>query len=115
METKNELMLGKNQYRLLMCSRMARLLGKGEIYLDATGPKMFWRMKKAGRTSNVFHSIDEMEFYLECLMESRVRLSPGVVKTLKPEVARRRDVIVDRHNHRTNGSPMVFSSRINRY
>lgn len=112
MENRNELMLDENQHRLLMCGRMAKALDKGEIYLDATGAKMFWRLEKNGRTSNIFHSIDEMEFHLECLLESSVRLNGQ--KGIGPRMRRRADIVFKRHDNRINGTPMMFHSSISR-
>ena len=114
MESRNDLMLDENQHRLLMCYRMAKVLSGREIYLDATGLRMFWRLEKNGRTTNIFHSIDDMEHHLECLMESRSRLRPETCSELEPEVIRRLDVVFNRQTSRTKGMPILFSSKINR-
>ena len=115
MESRNDLMLNENQHRLLMCCRMARALGKGEIHLDATGAKMFWRMEKDGRTLNIFHSINEMESSLEHMLENRFKHENVGNKGLDPRLRRRLEIIHTRHKSRTNDRPMVFSSRTNRY
>lgn len=112
MENRNELMLDENQHRLLMCCRIAKALDKGEIYLDATGTKMFWRLEKNDRTSNIFHSIDEMEQHLECLLESAVRLNGR--RGLSPSIKRRADIVFKRHDYRSNGVPMMFQSSVSR-
>lgn len=114
METKEELMLDENQYRLLMCMRMAKALGLGEIYLDATLHRMHWRMEKDGRVTDVFHSLDEMEVHLERLLENRCRLKPFLAKNMSPQLRRRYETVSLRHSYRTNGTPLVFQSRINR-
>lgn len=106
-------MLNENQHRLLMCMRMAKALGKGEIYLDATGHKMCWRMEADGRPSIVFHSIGEMEEYLEHLLENRWRSRHNHLGHTGREVKRRMIVVRERQRARTNGVPMMFPSRIN--
>ena len=91
-----------------MCCRMAKALGKGEIYLNATTHKMYWYMEKDDRVTGVFRSMDEMEEYLEHLLESRNRVG------LPKEVERRSTLILKRKDARTNGCAMLLSSRINR-
>lgn len=108
METKNDLLLDENQHRLLMCCRMAKVLGKGNIYLNATTHKMHWYMEKGDRITGVFHSISEMEEYLEHLLENRSKI--GLTK----EFERRNSVIRGRRNARTKGTPILSSSKINR-
>lgn len=108
METKNDILLDVNQHRLLMCCRMAKALGKGEVYLNASSHKMYWFMEKDDRITGMFHSIDEMEEYLEHLLENRSRIG------LTREVDRRLSVIKERREHRTNGHAMLFPSRANR-
>ena len=107
METMNELLLDVNQHRLLMCCRMAKALDKGEVFLNAATHKMHWCLEKDGRVTNIFHSMEEMESYLEHLLDNRSRI--GITK----EVARRADVVRKRREYRTNGRPMLFSSRTN--
>ena len=113
METANEILLDENQHRLLICHRMAKALGKGEIFLDATGHKMRWRIEKDDRTTNLFYSIEEMELYLERLLENRYKSSRLELSYIDPRVRRRMSVINERHRSRTNGVPMTFHSRIN--
>ena len=107
-------MLNENQHRLLMCCRIAKALDKGEIYLDATGPRMFWRLEKDERTINVFHSIDEMECYLEHLLESRNRTNRPKYGTMDSSIKRRTNIIYERHESRMTGKPMLFQSQINK-
>lgn len=97
-----------NQHRLLMCCRMAKALGKGEIYLNAATHKMYWYMEKDDRITGIFRSMDEMEEYLEHLLENRSRAG------LPKEVARRSTLILKRKDARTNGYAMLLPSRINR-
>lgn len=97
-----------NQHRLLMCCRMAKALGKGEIYLNATTHKMYLYMEKDDRVTGIFRSMDEMEEYLEHLLENRSRAG------LPKEVARRSSLIHERRAARTNGCTMLLPSRINR-
>ena len=111
METKNEIMLDESQHRLLMCMRMAKALDKGEIFLDATGPRMCWRMGKEDGPDVVFRSIGEMEGYLEHLLENRWRLGHAV--NADRGMARRMAVINERRKARTNGTAMTFPSCIN--
>ena len=61
MENLSDIKLDINQYRLIMCMRMAKAMGKGEIYLDATTHRMRWRMENDGVTTGIFDSIDKME------------------------------------------------------
>lgn len=107
------MLLDENQHRLLMCCRMAKALEQGDIYLDATGAKMFWKMEKEGRPARTFRSIDEMESYLEHLLENRSRTSPTRIRLLEPSVRRRLDIIHARNEYRESGTPLVFNSRIN--
>ena len=113
METRNDLLLSETQHRLLMCMRMAKALGKGEVHLDATTHKMCWKLERHDMVSNVFYSIDEMENYLEHLLENRWRLGARGLGNMDPRVKRRLNVIQERHRSRTNGTPMTFPSRIN--
>lgn len=114
MENLNNIKLDINQHRLIMCMRMAKAMGKGEIYLDATTPKMCWRMEKDGVTTGIFDSIDKMEEYLEHLLENRSRLAADRLDNMHPAVKRRLGVIMERNRSRTNGRSMTFNSRINR-
>ena len=95
-----------------MCCRMARALDKGEIFLDVTG-SMRWRLEKDGTTCNIFYSLDEMEQYFEHLIESRFRFSKLDLGYMDSRIRRRLSVIKQRHDLRTNGTPMTFSSSIN--
>lgn len=110
METRNELLLNENQHRLLMCMRMAKALGVGEIYLDATTHKMHWRLEKEGHSTRRFYSIEEMETHLEHLLENRSRVG---LTGMTPCMKRRAKVMSERQRSRTNGTPMLFQSRIN--
>ena len=104
-------MLDENRHRLLMCMRMAKSLGAGMIYLDATTHRMHWKLEKEGHATRRFHSIDELEAHLEHLLENRSRTGLGnICRTVK----RRAHVISIRESARTNGTPMLFQSRINR-
>lgn len=113
MGTLNEIKLDVNQYRLLVCMRMAKSLGKGEVYLDATSHKMCWKLEKDDRVSGRFHSIDDLESYLEHLLENRSYLSPNGLGNMHPSVRRRMKVVKEREYARTNHVPMTFHSRIN--
>ena len=93
---------------------MAKAMGKGEIYLDATTHRMRWRMEKDGVTTGIFDSIDKMEEYLEHLLENRSRLASDRLDNIHPAVKRRLGVIMERNCSRTNGRSMTFNSRINR-
>ena len=108
METSNDILLDVDQHRLLMCCRMAKALGKGEIHANTTTHKTYWYMEKDDRVTGVFRSMDEMEEYLEHLLESRNRVG------LPKEVERRSTLILKRKDARTNGCAMLLSSRINR-
>lgn len=113
METLNEIKLDVNQHRLLMCMRMAKSLGKGEVYLDATSHKMCWKLEEDDRVSSRFRSIDELERYLEHLLEVRIRIDPKGLDNIHPSVRRRMEVVKERKYARTNHVPMTFHSRIN--
>lgn len=113
METLNEIRMDENQYRLLMCMRMAKSLGKGEVYLDATSHKMCWKLEKDDRVSGRFYSIDELESYLEHLLENRSYLAPNGLGNMHSSVRRRMKVVKERKYARTNHVPMTFHSRIN--
>lgn len=108
METSNDILLDVNQHRLLMCCRMAKALGKGEIHANTTTHKTYWYMEKDDRITGVFHSMEEMEEYLEHLLENRSMAG------LPKEVARRSSLIMKRKDARTNGCAMLLPSRINR-
>lgn len=105
-------MLDENQHRLLMCCRMSRALDLGNVYLDATCPKMRWRIERKGRPHLYFSSIDEMEEHLEYLLEHHPRASKGFCN-MGAEVKRRGRIVLARKNARTIGGAMVFPSRIN--
>ena len=113
MELK-DIMLDENQHRLLMCCRMAQALGQGDIFLDATGYRLCWRMERKGKATNVFYSIDEMECYLEHLLENRWRVGVLGKCATDAEVKRRLDIIKERHSSRTSGERMTLFSRANR-
>lgn len=112
MKTRNDLLLNETQHRLLMCCRMAKSLGQGEVFLDATTHKMSWHIGREGHPDKVFHSLDEMEEYLEHLLENRQRLSCNGLGNMDRNVKRRLTVIHERERSRTNGEPMTFSSKI---
>lgn len=112
METKNDLMLDETQHRLVMCCRMAKALGKGEVFLDLTTPRMCWRIEKNDKVLQTFHSIDDMEEFLENLLEKRYRTN-FMRSQLEPQVARRLNVVEIRKNMRTTGAPMTFHSKVN--
>lgn len=114
MENLSDIRLDVNQHRLIMCMRMAKAMGKGDIYLDATTHRMCWRMENSGVTTGVFDSIDKMEEYLEHLLENRSRLASDRLDCMHPAVRRRLGVITERNRSRTNGRSMTFNSRINR-
>lgn len=109
METRNEILLDENQHRLLMCCRMARALGVGEVYLDATTHKLYWVLEKDGRPVNRFRSMGEMEEHLEHLLENRSRTCCNGLGNMDRNVKRRMQVM----KTRTNVTPMLFHSRIN--
>lgn len=113
METLNEIRMDENQSRLLMCMRMAKHLGKGEVYLDATSHKMCWKLEKDDRVSGRFYSIGELESYLEHLLENRSYLAPNGLGNMHSSVRRRMKVVKERKYARTNHVPMTFHSRIN--
>lgn len=114
MGNNNDLMLKENQHRLVMCGRMARALNKGDIYLDITGPRMRWRIEKEDKVTHTFHSLDDMEEFLEYLLEKAFDRGSGRLN-LEPQVIRRLNVIHAKRNFRTNGTPMVFRSKVNRW
>lgn len=109
----NEFMLDEDRHRLLMCHRMAKALGAGEVYLDLTTHRPHWRIEKNGVCHEQFGSIEEMETFLEHLLENRPKSGCGLGKMPLP-VKLRANVISERKRSRTNGTPMMFSSRINR-
>lgn len=112
METKNDLLLNETQHRLLMCCRMAKSLGQGDIFLDATTHKMCWHIEREGHPDKIFHSLDEMEEYLEHLLMNRQRMSCNGLGNMDRTVKRRMNVIKIRERNRTTGEPMVFFSKI---
>lgn len=109
----NEILLDENQHRLLICCRMAKALGKGEVILDATSHKMCWRMERGDAVTGVFHSQDEMEEYLEHLLENRSKLSHNRLGNTHPAVKRRAQVINERRRAALEGDNMSFHSCIN--
>lgn len=113
MGIRNDLLLDVNQHRLLMCARMAKALEKGEVYLDATTHRMRWKLEKDGVVGNVFDSLDEMEDFLEHLLENRYKSDMCGLGNMDRRVKRRMNVIRERHRSRTNAVPMTFPSRIN--
>lgn len=113
MITRNDILLEENQHRLLMCMRMAKSLGVGEVYLNLATHKPFWYIERNGVCHERFYSMEEMESYLEHLLENRWRPCGGL-GTMSREVKRRYDILTQRRLSRTNGSPMLFPSSINR-
>ena len=111
--TRNEITLDENRHRLLVCHRMAKALGVGEIYLGLTTHRPHWRIEKNGVCHERFHSIEELESYLEHLLESRSK-SKGGCGNMHLSVKLRANVISERKRSRINGAPMMFHSRINR-
>lgn len=112
MVTKNEIMFDENQHRLLMCLRMAKSLGQGEVCLDLTTHKPHWRIEKNGVCHERFYSIGDMEEYLEHLLENLPNAPQGYCR-MSSEVKLRASVVRRRKRFRTNGEPMTFPSRIN--
>lgn len=112
METVKEMMLDENQHRLLMCCRISKALNMGDIYLDATCPKIRWRIERGERPHLHFSSIDKMEEYLERLLENH-SVASGNSSNMDPDVRRRSQILLARRKARTIGGEMVFPSRIN--
>lgn len=113
MEPLSEIRLDENQHRLLMCMRMAKALNQGEVYLDATTHRMCWKIERDEQVTGVFYSIDEMETYLERLLEYRYHYGPNGLGNMSPPVKRRMNVINERRRAQTNGQPMTFYSKVN--
>lgn len=106
------MMLDENQHRLLMCCRISKALNMGDIYLDATYPKMRWRIERGERPNLHFSSIDEMEEYLEHLLENH-SVASGNSCNMDPDVRRRARIVLERKKVRTFGGAMLFPSKIN--
>lgn len=111
----NILLLDEEQYRLLMCHRMAASLGKGDIFPEVTPGGLCWRMEKDGQVTGIFYGMEEMESYLEHLLEERYRTNPGRLGNTDPKVKRRMEAILERYRARTKGCPMTFQSKVNGY
>lgn len=112
METLNEIKLDENQYRLLMCMRISKALGQGEVYLDATTHRMCWKIERGEQVTGVFHSIDEMESHLEHLLEHRYHHGPNGLGNMSAPVKLRMNTINERRRAQTNGQPMTFYSKV---
>lgn len=105
--TRNEIMLDENQHRLLVCHRMAKALGVGEVHPDLTTHRLHWRIEKNGVCRERFYSIEELESYLEHLLENCLKTKGGCGK-MHLSVKLRANVISERERSRTNGTPMMF-------
>ena len=114
METREEILQEENRHRLEMCARMAKSLKQGDVVLDATGHRMYWRIDRKGKPSLRFDSIKEMESFLEHILENRGSGSTNGLGNMDNCVKRRFYVIRQRELSRTNGMPMMLSSRLNR-
>ena len=93
---------------------MAKALNKGEVHLDTTSHKMHWRLERNDKVIRIFHSINEMEDFLEYLLEKRFKSGPDGWRNIDLNVRRRMNVVRQRERFRTKGVPMMFPSRINR-
>lgn len=113
MNEGNYFTLNEEQHRLLMCHRIIDALALGELYPSKTASGMAWRLEKEGRTSNIFYSLDELELYLEQLLENRYRANNYDLNHMDSTIRRRISVIQERHHSRTHGQVMTFHSRIN--
>lgn len=109
----NRVLLDIDQYRLLMCCRMAKSLLAGEVFIDATTHKMKWYIERKEKPDFVFSSLDEMEEYLEHLLMNRKCYSIHGLAHMNPEVKKRASVINERRRAQTKQEPMMFYSKIN--
>lgn len=109
----NSVLLGIDQYRLLMCCRMVKSLLAGEVFIDATTHRMKWHIERKGKPDFVFSSLDEMEEYLEHLLMNRKCYSIHGLGHMNPEVKKRASVINERRRSQTKQEPMMFYSKIN--
>lgn len=114
MDNKNSILLDENTHRLLMCCRMAKSMSVGEVFLDATTHRIVWCIAQEGKPNLRFSSLDEMEQHLEHLLMVRAEKIPNGLANMDKRVKRRADIISERRRARTNGGPMLFSSKINR-
>ena len=55
----------------MLCQRMARALGMGDVYLDASLYRMAWCVERIDKNTLRFNSIGEMERHLERLIQQR--------------------------------------------
>lgn len=72
---------------------------------------MYWYIERKGRPDLVFHSVAEMEEYLEHLLENRIRSSRTGLGNMDPNIKRRAAVIRERQRARTKAEPMMFHSQ----
>lgn len=107
---KEELMTEENRHRIVICHRMASALELGEVYLDLAGHRMGWRIEKEGRPDKYFETLDEMEHYLEGLLENRCRVSKPV---LHDSVRRRMDYLSAKKASQVSDRPILLRSKIN--
>ena len=111
MEKVDVSFLQEEQYRILMCHRIAKTLDLGKIVVDLTTHKCRWFLEKHGEVKEVFRSLDEMESYLEKTFEKK-RISPR--KRMNSAMQRRANIIAERRLAEEENRPMIFSSRINK-
>lgn len=105
--------LNEEQYRLLMCHRMIHALDLGQLYPSKAASGIAWSLEKDGSTRNIFYSLDELELYLEQLLETKYRASSYDLSHMDSTIRRRLSVINERHHSKANGQRMTFHSRIN--
>lgn len=74
---------------------------------------MCWKIERDEQVTGVFYSIDEMETYLERLLEYRYHYGPNGLGNMSPPVKLRMDVVNERLRAQTNGQPMTFYSKVN--
>lgn len=112
MENVNANFLKEEQHRLLLCYRMARSLGMGEVIIDLTTHKCRWLIMKNDEVKKVCHSLTELEQYLETAFENRYRGLDNY-GNMNPALRLRHRSIAERRRSTDTGTPMTFRSRIN--
>lgn len=98
-------------HRIVMCQRMCRSLELGEIFLDLTSHKTKWSIRKNDEVRNTFHSLDEMEDYMEELMSRRFSIAN--LGNMSFPLKLRMNTIHARAKAEKTGLPVTFASRSN--
>lgn len=68
----NFILLNEEQYRLLVCIRLTRILGLGEIVIDITTHRVLFTIEKRNLRTYEFCSLEKLETFLEHTLEQKI-------------------------------------------